>query len=362
MATKRATLHQHALQDLPDDLQLRIADEMDNVRDRSTLCLALPRLGHLAMQSLERYKDFVVKVGMALLLSRADVDDKVMRRYVRDRRATFDGMAWLNQLATESGSAWHVRVTPHNWELLRNCKSMRWVMYDGVSPGVLLLRTWHHPGGAEAQHFEGAWGQERMVRAVFGGSKVQHYQGARGEEQHVSTDYADGSVGHYEGESGKERLVRKVNASGNVEHYEGERGKETLVRVDGTDGTVCHYRDGWCVRRVRADGIIDSFTVQIEYVDASGHKWGTMRGLCTDFPTSGAWRREKMEESDKWTLRAGEFAQRAQQALRALRVQQAQQVRQARWARLGRVGRVLRRVLSVARSHARSARGWLIKG
>ena len=317
--------------ELPTEVQLLIADWVDELAGRAALCLALPPLGLAAVQTLERYQDILMSVALRLPRLRgavpADVpatallDEQLMRSYAADRRATEAGRLWLNAGFAEAGSELQVQ---QEMTKVRGGDATMWLLADG-GRRALLRKTFQQTvghfegeGGAERRvrvdrpdgsvdhyegerraervvrtvcsdgivgHCEGEKGAERIVRMVRSDGVVDHYEGERGAERRVRVVRPDGSVlGHYEGETGTERLVRTLCANGVVNHYEGERGTERVVRLVHSDGKVDHYEGGRgserCVRLVRSDGVVGHYEgergaerlVRIVHSDGSVHR------------------------------------------------------------------------------------------
>ena len=103
------------LVELPLELQLLVADEVDELADRAALCLALPALGLAALQRLARYEEILMSV--ALRLARLDqagklalLDERLIRLFAADDRASDDGCDWLNAVYAEAGSDLQVQM------------------------------------------------------------------------------------------------------------------------------------------------------------------------------------------------------------------------------------------------------------
>ena len=259
------------LHELPHDLQLRVADSVDDLRDRARLCLALPPLGLMAMQSLARYQQFNLRVGMELVLRGTAIDDALFRRYGRDQRANYEGLLWLNAAAAEEDSEWSVLVRPERPVI--NAYDMKWILRRGCGMGAELRRDYtnglvfHNEGERDAErlvrvestsgmvfHYEGERGAERKTRAEGPGYGVTHFEGEKDAERKLRTEYPDGSVVHFEGAKDAERQVRLEHADGMVAHYEGAKDAEHLVRMKLEDGSVAHYEGAkGAERRVRVE-------------------------------------------------------------------------------------------------------------
>ena len=78
-----------SLLELPIELQLRVAGLIESPCDRVALSLAVPPLGLEAAWSMKEYKGLEMEVELALLANGMRVDEAFLRRYVRDRRATY---------------------------------------------------------------------------------------------------------------------------------------------------------------------------------------------------------------------------------------------------------------------------------
>ena len=105
------------LKEIPLELQLMVADSVDALADRAALCLALPPLGLAALRQLTRYQDFLMSVALRLATldqgGKLDLlDERLIRLYVADDRASEGGCNWLNAVYAEAGSALQV----HIWE------------------------------------------------------------------------------------------------------------------------------------------------------------------------------------------------------------------------------------------------------
>ena len=256
----RTRAHARILHELPHDLQLRVADSLEDPRDCARLCLALPPLGQLAMRSLARYQQLILRVGMELVLRGTAIDDALFRRYVRDARATYDGIVWLNAAAAAEGSTWSVRVQPHDKSTnARLADTMQWRLRQGCSLDARLRVE----NATAVIHFDGAKGDERQVRFESRDGLTVHLEGVKGEERKIKYTHADGSSLHFEGERGEERQVSFQDPDGSVIHYEGERGVERQVRIVLPNGAVTHYEGGQGAERrtrtVHADGSVTRY-------------------------------------------------------------------------------------------------------
>ena len=99
------------------EVQLLIADWVDELAGRAALCLALPPLGLAAVQTLERYQDILMSVALRLPRLRgavpADVpatallDEQLMRSYAADRRATEAGRM-MTGISNKDSPLWFI--------------------------------------------------------------------------------------------------------------------------------------------------------------------------------------------------------------------------------------------------------------
>ena len=108
-------------------------------------------------------------------------------------------------------------------------------MQPGSTVGALLRFERPHA----TDHYEGAEGAERLVRADLPSGEVLHYEGERHAERLMRQEQPSGDMvlqHHYEGEKGTERLVRQEEQNGVVVHYEGKKGTERLVRCEVPSG------------------------------------------------------------------------------------------------------------------------------
>ena len=90
---------------LPEELQLRIADEVTEWQARAALCLAIPPLGIEAIRTIAVYKDPLFSIAMALWYRSAGevLDERRLRSYAAERCASVDGCKWLNAVAIAKG-------------------------------------------------------------------------------------------------------------------------------------------------------------------------------------------------------------------------------------------------------------------
>lgn len=146
------------LRELLGEMQLCVADAVDDPRDRAALSLALP-LHRLQPAKKGCQEVLLMHVGMELFLSRTPVGAKLMRRYVRDRRMTYRGVLWLNRLAAEAGTAWRVRASPDPNPRIRESDgaevhAVQWTLHEGETLVAYLLVSFsndhalHLRGGA----------------------------------------------------------------------------------------------------------------------------------------------------------------------------------------------------------------------
>ena len=273
------TAPQLLLQHLPDDLLFCVADLVDDACDRAVLRLALRPIALAPRRVPNRYQE--VALAQALLLSQSPVDERVFRRYVCDRRATYDGILWLNRRAAEAGVAWHVRVRPpvcsHTYYGI--------VIRERFDPIVDAGLEWDLIKLDEVT---------RLRRNDSMDNADRFYEGPASHERLTSWVDASGTVAHYEGDRGAERVVREVRPDGTVYHFEGERNWEYLVRVDYVDGGVDRYvyedgAPGMDSRRVRAEyanGKVKHFAMKRNASGKFEMADGTMRTylLCHAIP------------------------------------------------------------------------------
>ena len=229
------------LYELPQDMQLRVADSLDDPRDCARLCLALPPLGLLAMRSVARYQQFIFRVGMQLALRGTAIDDVLFRRYARDQRANYDGVIWLNAAAAAEGSAWSVLVQPDGFS-----DTVQWTLRHDLSMDT-VLRVENRDAKL---HFEGGKGAERRSRIdlVQGGVNcgIIFFEGPRGAERQSRIEHPTGCVAHYEGEQGFERTVRieHPNEPPSIFYYEGAKNAERCVRSEQPREGLVNYFEG----------------------------------------------------------------------------------------------------------------------
>ena len=168
-----------SLRELPLELQLHVASELGERTDRAAFCLALPPLGCAALRGLAEYREDIL-MSVALRLPRLIpvakhtlLDERLLRFYVADRRATHDGCLWLHAAFAAAGFDLQVQAGDGNSE---------WRLTAGPEPGALLRRV--RPSGT-MMHYEGEQGAERMVRMVNPSGGVTHWEGKRGAERTV---------------------------------------------------------------------------------------------------------------------------------------------------------------------------------
>ena len=252
---------------LPLELQVHIAQAVDERCDRAALALASPRLlGLAACRELPSYQGLEMSLAFYHVLGGA-IDEQVLRRYASHAEATLGGCGWLTGVAAATGLR-TLRLTgsgpgpgpgPGPGSVREaTVKGMlaarEWYLMQPDSTVGALLRFEVHQW---TRHYEGAEGAERLVRSdlahcVFPG--VFHFEGEKDAERRVRNERPNGDVSHYEGEQGVERMVRHERPNGVVLHYEGEKGTERLVRqerpVPGPSGDVLHYEGEKGVERM----------------------------------------------------------------------------------------------------------------
>jgi len=219
---------------LPDVVQLEIAESLSCPSDCGALCIAMPRLGLVAIRQLQQYKDPLVSVAMRLAVDDVLVmNETLMRRYLWEKHMTADGCEWLTAAALKAESP-------------LGCPGIAQASSSGDE-------RWHLTRGGPVR---GAWAPvQALVRKKQASGKVYLYEGERGEERKVRMEKPSaGDVSLYEGEHGQERKVRLERPSGNIHHFEGERGAERKVRVEKTNGSVFLYEgEMGAERAVRAE-------------------------------------------------------------------------------------------------------------
>jgi len=161
------------------------------------------------------------------------LDERLIRLFAADDRASVDGCNWLNAVYDEAGSDLLVQISETTSGLVRWSLSV-----SGEQGAVLRLQN-----SQDVLHCEGEKGAERLVRMVSADGAVRHFEGEDGAERCVRAVFADGTVHHYEGDDGTARLVRVVSADGAVRHFEGERGAERCLRMVFANGAVRHYEN-----------------------------------------------------------------------------------------------------------------------
>ena len=227
---RAVAVEQYSFGALPLELQLMVADEVEELTDCAALCLALPPLGLAALQRLVRYQGILMSVALRLVRSVATanhilLNEGLLRFYVADCRATDEGRLWLNAAYTDAGSELQVQA---DVEGTQGAVRTRWtIVASGERRAMLASRG----VSGSVVHYEGEKGEERHVRLVRADGVVLHFEGEKGAERHVRMVTTDGVVLHFEGENGAERWARLVHADGVVLHYEGEKGAERQLRA-----------------------------------------------------------------------------------------------------------------------------------
>lgn len=265
------------LLDMPTDIALLCLGHVLDVRDRASVCLALPALGLAAMRELELYKGLLFDIAVWLASTPgAEIDEVLLRKFASDCRATVADCKMINEWACGSSSGCHIHLLPSpfvsgKWE---------WRLVLPIEGTDVMLRI-DEPCGC-VRHFCGPHGH--LVRKIEHGTGVAyHYEGDVNEEHHVRAVHRDGVVQYFVGEQGEERIVRQVHPNGNVQHYEGEPGEERLVRQDCRHGTVMHFEgsDGHehLVRRDLRNG--NTLYYEAGRIIRLGFPNGTVRKLAT---------------------------------------------------------------------------------
>ena len=247
-----ATPDKDLLSDLPLELQVLIADAVDERCDRAALALASPRLlGPAACRGLQSYQGLEMSLAFHHMLGGA-IDESVLRSYASRAEATLEGCDWLTGVAAATGKIWPFIAMSGPGSVRK--AEQKWYLVQPDSIVGALLRS---EGPHGTKHYEGAEGAERFVRHDFPSGCVMHFKGKTDAERTVRVDQPCGEVTHYEGEKGMERKVRLDRPSGQVDHYEGEKDMERKVRVEGpclSGAYVCHFQgEKNMERKVRVD-------------------------------------------------------------------------------------------------------------
>ena len=260
---------------MPLELQLSIADAVDERRDRAALALASPRLGLAACRQLPSYQGLEMSLAFYLVLGGA-IDERLLRGYASRSEATPEGCKRLAAVAglqisrsasgRRSGCRWNCwfgvpRTVPsrpataplHQIRVAVSDTGHRWYLMQSGSTVGALLRHGVEPQAGTVFHYDGEEGAERMVRATVKApiGLVVHYEGEQGAERIVRSEVSGTDLLiHFEGEQGAERLVR-AELSGNhfelpvriVQHFkrEGERG---LLCLELPYGGVIQFEEG----------------------------------------------------------------------------------------------------------------------
>jgi len=229
---------------LPDVLQQEIVGLLSCPGDCGALCVAMPRLGLVALRQLPQFRDPLVSVAMRLATDEPVIDEALMRRYLWDQRMTSDGCEWLTAAAQSAGSTLGIVLRYEGILPGENHVGLHGPILDAgvhtlrcMTGGALVRREM--PDGVIAL-YEGEAGEERAVRERWPVGSVTFYEGESGAERRVREEQPhNGLVFFYE--SGTARLLRLESSDGNVEHFEGERDAERLVRLDCSSGSVQFY-------------------------------------------------------------------------------------------------------------------------
>ena len=268
---------------MPLELQLSIADAVDERCDRAALALASPRLGLAACRQLPSYQGLEMSLAFYLVLGGA-IDERLLRGYASRSEATPEGCKRLAAVAglqisrsasgRRSGCRWNcwfgvprtvpsrpataplhqIRVavsdTGHRWYLMQSGSTVGALLRHGVEPQAGRVQSLFEPRHCGTVfHYEGEEGAERMVRVKVPGGLVMHYEGEQGAERVVRCEVS-GTESHFEGEHGAERLVR-AELSGNhfelpvriVQHFTRE-GKRGLLCLELPYGGVIQFEEG----------------------------------------------------------------------------------------------------------------------
>jgi hypothetical protein len=158
---------------LPQDAILLVFGAVKRPPDKAALCLATPRMGIVAMRTLEGYlNDPLLSVALALRRRRAPelLDERLLRKYAHLRGATPEGCTWLRDVAAEADWRLHIACGPEAWHLWEGSDSRR-ILLRRMKPGVVL----YYNGEVT----------ERVVRVEFPDGQVKHFEGSSGAERLV---------------------------------------------------------------------------------------------------------------------------------------------------------------------------------
>ena len=262
-----------SLSNMPVELHMLVFEHVKDWRDRAKLCVAMPRSGLVAIDTVTAYKDPLLSVGMALMRQRASelIDEDLLRRYAADKYATAEGCKWLADVAAEDGLGLRIAVEVTGgtggttiWRLATGVQATGatlrigvdgcWVHSAGIAGAERMVRV-VNPNG-DIMHFEGEKGAEHTVRTELPNGNIIHYEGMKGAEHTVRIEEPGGKRIYYEGEKGAEHTVRTELPNGNIMHYEGMKGAEHMVRIEGPDGKRSYYEgEKGDERLVRLEGL-----------------------------------------------------------------------------------------------------------
>ena len=278
---------------LPQELQLAIFPFVDDWTDAANLCLALPRLGVLAIRGQLEWQGPLFAIAMWLASSRYSgpryqiIDERLFRKYANDPKADAADFEWLKKANAAAGSVLHLESSVERnvrdgdicWRLCKGSAGKVLIRVNRVASGIehfyeggvgaerLVRKEYYSHEGEKISdaYYEGEKGNERLVVRVTGidgdGKELNyeyHYTGERNAEQLVRVVRSDGAVDHYEGQSGLERCVRMESPGGDEVHfYEGEKDAERLVRVEFANGAVSYFEGETGAERMVRTWLLD---------------------------------------------------------------------------------------------------------
>lgn len=201
-----------SITDLPTELLLLVASNVDSRKSCIALCAVLPWLGLEALSAarsgtatvrLDQYEDPLLWLGVRLKVLRASEssalfsDGALLRRYAALPRhhVSDGGRNWLNAQYAAAGSMLRLCSTAEESGHLAGATI--WVLRDGPTYASSSARVrWEWSAGT-VMHYAGDDGAERMVRREWPGGMMEHYEGGRGAEHRVRTERPEGTVTTY---------------------------------------------------------------------------------------------------------------------------------------------------------------------
>ena len=107
---------------LPEELQIRILQDLDEPRDCFNLSLASPRLGLVALRATENgapklpaFHDPILAVAMRLTADSDADHERLLRKYAADARVTSEHFAWLEEMSPRLYLASDAGLYPKCW-------------------------------------------------------------------------------------------------------------------------------------------------------------------------------------------------------------------------------------------------------